>query len=304
MNIPNGYSVRIFVPSGSPDGLRIIEKSNWTGIGFAFPRSSTAIREVLARPEMQNPGVYILWGEDEDERRLPQAYVGRTDSLSQRLDQHVRNQEQDREWARAVAFTSKDGYFNVAHARYVESRLVSLADSRRCDLKNIQNPNEPNLAESDIADAASFLRDVLSCLPLVGVNFFDELHARDTSYEDTDHPRTITRQQEMLWLRRRGADATGYMLGGSEFIVLAGSTAAKEEAASIYPWLANHRADLINRGILIEDGYSYRLTQDTMFKTPSRASGVMLGASSNGRNDWKNAAGQSLNQIESAALDG
>ena len=302
MNISNGYSVRIFVPSGSPDGLRIIEKSNWAGIGFAFPRIPIAIREALGRPEMQKPGVYILWGEGEDEHRPPQAYVGMTDSLSKRLHQHTG--DENREWARAVAFTSKDGYFNVAHARYVESRLVSLADSRRCDLKNSQSPNEPNLSESDIADSDSFLRDVLSCLPLVGVNFFDELHARDTSYEDADHPRTITGQQEMLWLRRRGADATGYMLGGSEFIVLAGSTAAKEETASIYSWLANHRADLINRGILIEDGDSYRLTQDTMFKTSSRASGVMLGASSNGRNDWENAAGQSLNQIESAALDG
>ena len=303
MNTLNGYSVRIFVPSGSPDGLRIIEKSNWTGIGFAFsPRNPSATREALARPEMQKPGVYILWGEEEEEHRPPQAYVGMTDSLSKRLYFHVR--DQDREWTRAAAFTSKDGYFNVAHARYVESRLVSLADSRRCDLKNSQSPNEPNLSESDIADSASFLRDVLSCLPLVGVNFFDELRTRDTNYEDADRPRTATEQQGMLWLRKRGADATGYMLGSSEFIVLAGSTAAKEETASIHPGLANHRADLINRGILIEYGDSYRLTQDIMFKTPSGASGVMLGASSNGRNDWENAAGQSLNQIESAALDG
>jgi hypothetical protein len=34
-----GFSVRIFIPSGEPEGLRIVEKSNWTGQGLVFPRS-------------------------------------------------------------------------------------------------------------------------------------------------------------------------------------------------------------------------------------------------------------------------
>ena len=33
-----GFSVRIFIPTGEPEGLRIIEKSNWTGQGLFFPR--------------------------------------------------------------------------------------------------------------------------------------------------------------------------------------------------------------------------------------------------------------------------
>ena len=39
MNEPLGFSVRIFVPSGDPEGTRVIEKSNWTGQGLIFPRS-------------------------------------------------------------------------------------------------------------------------------------------------------------------------------------------------------------------------------------------------------------------------
>ena len=27
------FSIRIFVPGGEPVGLRIVEKSNWTGVG-------------------------------------------------------------------------------------------------------------------------------------------------------------------------------------------------------------------------------------------------------------------------------
>lgn len=54
------FSVRIFVPSGDPDGLRIVEKSNWTGRGFVFPRSEFA--EVRQRSELRRTGVYLLWG--------------------------------------------------------------------------------------------------------------------------------------------------------------------------------------------------------------------------------------------------
>ena len=33
------YSIKIFLPHGDPDGLRIIGKSNWTGTGVVFNRT-------------------------------------------------------------------------------------------------------------------------------------------------------------------------------------------------------------------------------------------------------------------------
>ena len=35
----NGFAITIAVPSGEPDGLRVIEKSNWDGKGLIFPRA-------------------------------------------------------------------------------------------------------------------------------------------------------------------------------------------------------------------------------------------------------------------------
>jgi hypothetical protein len=54
------FALRVFGPSGIPEGLRIVEKSNWSGIGFVVPRSQLA--EFLVRPEAQRPGVYVLLG--------------------------------------------------------------------------------------------------------------------------------------------------------------------------------------------------------------------------------------------------
>ena len=38
-NFSKPFSIRIFLPDGTADGVRIIEKSNWTGVGLVVPRS-------------------------------------------------------------------------------------------------------------------------------------------------------------------------------------------------------------------------------------------------------------------------
>ncbi len=32
------FTIRIFVPDGDPEGLRIIDRMNWTGLGIVSPR--------------------------------------------------------------------------------------------------------------------------------------------------------------------------------------------------------------------------------------------------------------------------
>lgn len=53
--MPNPYTIRIFVPDGDPEGVRIIDRMNWTGVGITFPRSKWS--EVSQRPEIQRTGV-------------------------------------------------------------------------------------------------------------------------------------------------------------------------------------------------------------------------------------------------------
>ena len=33
------FTIRIFVPDGDPEGIKIIDRMNWTGLGIVFPRS-------------------------------------------------------------------------------------------------------------------------------------------------------------------------------------------------------------------------------------------------------------------------
>ena len=276
-----GFSVRIFIPSGEPEGLRLIEKSNWTGQGHVFPHS--LYKEVRTRDEFERTGAYILWSPGQ----LPPVYVGEGDVLRQRLDDHYRNRDF---WNHGIVFTSKDESLNKAHVRYLEARLYVLAKQmKRCKLQNKQEPAMPSLSDADRADAELFLADMLLCLPVVGVNFFEEPHKPEGGHRD-------------LFLNAKGIEARGYS-GTSDFVVLSGALAVKEEVASIHISTSELRNELLSQGILEDIGAAYRLVQDYAFSSPSNASDVLLGNSSNGRLVWKDTQGRSLKEIQNAEVE-
>ena len=279
-----GFSVRIFVPSGEPEGLRIIEKSNWTGQGLVFPRSLFA--EVRHRKELNRTGVYILWGPSKSEQ-LPCAYVGEGEVLLDRLVSHAKTKDF---WTHGIAFTSKDQNLNKAHIQYLEAQLLDLAaEVKRCELDNTNTPQPPSLSDADKADAELYLADILLCLPIVGVSFFEK-------------PRGPTEKEQDLflkskWIQARGSEETG------GFVVRSGSQAVKKELNSIHPAASNLRKVLLSQNLLVDDGTVYRLVQDYVFNSPSNAACVLLGRASNGRTKWKDAKGRSLKEIQKAETE-
>jgi len=280
-----GFSVRIFIPSGEPEGLRVVEKSNWTGQGLVFPRSLFA--EARQRAEMKRTGVYVLWGPGET-GQLPRAYVGEGDGVLPRMENHVRTKDF---WTQAAVFTGKDQNLNKAHVQYLEARLVLLAsEAKRCELDNGNVPQVPALSEADVADAEGFLSDMLLCLPVVGVSLFERAKSGGQN-------------ARRLFLKAKGIEAEG-VDGPEGFVVRSGSTAVKKETASIHTFLTELRRTLRQKGVFAVDGDAYRVTQDYTFNSPSTASGVLLGRASNGRVEWKDAKGRTLKEIQDAATGG
>jgi hypothetical protein len=80
------FFIRVFVPTGDPDGLRIVEKSNWPGVGVVFNR--TNYKAVVGRNEFDKTGVYVLIGTSGDSSILPTIYVRESDPVKNRLNQH------------------------------------------------------------------------------------------------------------------------------------------------------------------------------------------------------------------------
>ncbi len=74
------------------EGLKIVEKSNWNGKGFACPKKSL-FEKHRNRKDFKKPGVYLLIGEDENNTQSKRLYIGEGDPVMPRLEDHFRNKE-------------------------------------------------------------------------------------------------------------------------------------------------------------------------------------------------------------------
>src|SRR6476661_6835696 len=92
------FTIRIFVPDGDPEGVRLIDRMNWTGLGVVVPREKWLTTR--QRPEFSRTGVYILDGQTE-ENELPTIYVGEARETRTRIDSHFQNKDF---WDRAIVF--------------------------------------------------------------------------------------------------------------------------------------------------------------------------------------------------------
>jgi hypothetical protein len=279
MNPGPPYSIRIFLPGGDPDGVRTIEKSNWSGSGIVVPRS--LLGEAKQRREFARTGVYVLVGPPE-ESGLPRVYVGEGDPIRPRLEQHASKKDF---WTSCIAFTSKDENLNKAHVQYLEARLIELATrAKRCTLDNANTPQMPSLSEVDAADAEGFLGEVMLCCPLLGLGVFSPAVA-------------TAKGATRLYVKAKGLESQGNETPQG-FVVLTGSVASRAEVPSCPAYVKELRAALAGNGVLVPAGQGYRFTQDYVFSSPSTAAGVVLGRSANGRMEWKTADGKTLKAVQ------
>ena len=165
------FTIHIFVANGDPEGVRLVDRMNWTGVGVVFPREQW--KDVCkSRPELGRTGVYVLVGYKEGDEDLPTLYVGEGDVVANRIESHAQTKEF---WEQGYVFTTSNNGLNKAHVRWSERELIQQAKKAgRSKLHNGIAPPEPPLSEAERADKRAFLREILQILPIMGLRAFEE----------------------------------------------------------------------------------------------------------------------------------
>lgn len=277
---PNAKTLQIFLPTGEPRGIRIAELTTRIVQAVLIPRSDLATAKT--RPELDHLSVYFLFG-DSEEAAKPIVYVGQTEDVRKRLDYH--NSTKDF-WQTAVLVISKTHSFTQAHIRFLEYYCVKKAkEIGRYALNNDQTPSRPFVTEPMEADLLDGFETLATLLSTLGYPVFEPIIKHDTS--------------EQFFLKGRDAEAVGELVEDG-FVVRAGATARKEIVASALNSVTPMRAKLVESGVIVEDNGQYRFTQDYLFNTPSGAAAVVLGRTSNGWVEWRNAEGTTLHDAKRA----
>ena len=287
MNVMKPFSLRIFVADGDPDGLRLVERSNWVGKAVMFPRA--LLPKVKQRDELSQTGVYLLLGPRESGEGEA-LYIGEGDPVRPRLESHYAQKDF---WNRAVCFVAAPGQLNKAHVQFLESQLIQLAKAaKRLPLDNANQPTEPSLSEADRADMQVFLENMLGMLPVLGIHAFEQAAALPSV------------AVAVLTWKGKGVVASG-VEATQGFVVKGGSQAVGNSVPSMEQHVRSMfdlRQELIQNGVLQPEGGRYRFAQDFVFSSPSTAAAVVLGRSANGRIEWKDANGKALKEIQAAGL--
>jgi hypothetical protein len=282
-------TIKLFLLHGDVKRLRTAEISSWTGKAVAAPR--TEFDELLGRPELSQPGVYILTGNDPETGKL-MAYIGEAEVIKDRLKAHT-----DKDfWIQALVFVSKDQHLTKGHTRYLEGRLIDLAgETGRAQLVN-SKASEARLPESDSADMEAFLSRVRQLLPVLGSELLTPFK-KQPSVEDAGRGEEIVLHHTFKGLHAKG------MRIPSGFVVFEGSQAVgsqRDSTARQHPYIVELRAKLLEDGSLTREGVCLAFTKDVEFSSPSAAAGVLQGGGANGLISWKDKSGRTLKEIESA----
>ena len=283
-----GKSIRLYLADGTPGGLLTAEIMNWTGYVVAAPRSELAA--LLKRSETSRTGIYILLGDDPQSLGGTLAYIGEGDEVRTRLLQHARAEEQGGKdfWDRAIVLTSKDANLTKAHARYLESRFITLAQqAQRARLLNGTAPPPLLLPEADVSDMEYFIDQAKIILPVLRVNILRSTAAAIGRGEAATTSAPTSSPVFELHLKRDAIHATAREIDG-EFTVLEGSGARTA-------WTGVEHAYKVLREKLVRDGAivpghdpaTMRFARNQVFASPSAAAAVVVGRTANGRQDWK-----------------
>lgn len=285
----NGKTIRLYLVNGSPTDILTAEIINWTGKIVVAPRAQLA--ELAKREEVRRTGVYCLVGPDPENTLRDAVYFGEGDNVLTRLTAHDKDESKDF-WTRCAVVISKDQNITKSHGRFLESRLISLANQAgRATIHNGTAPPLPPLPEPDVADMEYFLSQLQMVLPVLGFNFLQPKPVATPAGGPTS-----TDESPLFCLNAVGAEAKAREING-EFIVLKGSTARKKGLQS---WTSykSLRDQLVEEGVLVDSEKSdfFVFSEDVAFSSPSAGAAVVNAGNMNGRTNWKTQAGETYQQ--------
>ena len=280
-----GKSIELFLANGTADSLITAELSNWNGKAIKIPRIEVSD---CKRDDIKGAGVYFLFCKEEDDS--DSVYIGESETIQERLNQHIRDYNADKEkfyWTTAVIFLGRD--LNKALIRYLEDRFVQIArESKRYKVLTKNTYGKTIMKESQTAAMEEFIDNVRILINALGYKVLEP-----TVHNDPNS----TVDDETLFLNLGNASGKG-MLTTEGFVLFAGAVLNEKTSEKS---LSKGAATLRKKHLASNKVKDFVTTEDILFSSSSAAADFVTGYSVSGPATWKNAAGVTLKELEAKA---
>ena len=256
----------------------------WTGIGYKIGHED--IRKSKDIDELHQPGVYFLFGRNDDEE-YDYVYVGEGEDVIKRIPEGHSFDGEDIYWREAVIFV-EDG-LDKAHIKYLEHRFYHIIkDAGRYKVINKKEPEKSKVSKPVEDSLETFIDNARTVMVALTYKVFIPLPVPGSKAKLIDDIFTYTFPDGQH-------KATGGFYEG-QFWVLKGS------------YFSDEAADYISKGVIkLREEYAgkldskHQIKEDVPFGKTSSALSFVTGKSISGRDAWKNKDGLSLNELEGTA---
>lgn len=280
-----GKSIELFLANGTADSLITAELSNWNGKAIKIPRIEVSD---CKRDDIKGAGVYFLFCKEEDDS--DSVYIGESKAVQERLNQHIRDYNADKEkfyWTTAVIFLGRD--LNKPLIRYLEDRFVQIArDCKRYKVLTKNTYGKTVMKESQTAAMEEFIDNVRILINALGYKVLEP-----TVHNDPNS----TVDDETLFLNLGNASGKG-MVTTEGFVLFAGAVLNEKTSEKS---LSKGAATLRKKHLASNKVKDFVTTEDILFSSSSAAADFVTGYSVSGPATWKNAAGVTLKELEAKA---
>ena len=278
-----GKSIDLYLMDGTAAGRWQTTLSNWNCSSYKIPRGDPKNCDDL--PELRAPGVYFLFGRD-DESGQQFVYVGEGDDVLKRILQAHTFEKDGSYWTEAVILVTSDASLDKAKIKYLENRFHSIVlETNRYIVKNGNTPQQSPVQKKIRDMLEEFIMNTQLIMPALGHKVFEPQPSAGKDSKNDD---------ELLYFSRnhgKGGQAVG-KVADDGFWVLKGSYIFPATASFLPSGIVKAReryADLISK-----DGI---LQKDISFGSPSYASSFVCGKNSNGLIEWQNKDGITLKEL-------
>ena len=288
-------TIQIYLPGGDPEGIRVAELTTRIVQVVEVPRKQ--LDTFLAMPESGQVALYFLFGtaDSDDTGGRQTVYIGQTGSPRERLPRHRREKTF---WTRAMVVISRTNNLTQTHVGLLEWMAIARCrEIRRYRDANGDSGSEPYVPAPMRADCEEVFDTASTLLTTLGSPIFEPFAVGEVS-ETAGSPIGEADTAPEVFLCKRGRVDARARYENDGLVVLKGSAGPIElQGSGLGGPPERRRRELLADGILVEDQDRILFTQDYPFPSPSSASGVLAGVSSNGWIDWATADGRTLDAV-------
>jgi hypothetical protein len=277
--------------------LKTAELSNWTGKAFIGQRKHINIIQDME--ELSVPGIYFLLADIEGSYQK-KLYIGEADEINNRLKNHFVKKDW---WESFVCFISKDSNLTKAHVRYLEKLIYQIALNNKTILvlDNNNVPTGSKLPISDCDDMDEFSEQVIFVLKNLGILDFTNIESNKDEMNIETNEHQIKFYMNVPGGKGVESRKAELIIKDGLYILIKGSYIRNEIAGKATSHnYAGIRKQLEKEGYFesTESKDFGRLNKNVEFNSPSAAAAVVRNSSINGRKEWKNEDGMTLDGFE------